>query len=306
MLSRVTQAAALAAWDWCGRADPDRADEAAAHAIRAQLAGWPWPVRVVSGEGEKDGVHHVAYAERFGPTGLAADGCGLALDPIDGTTRMGLGRPGALSAAALMPERGLFDPGPSHYMQKIVCCARAGKGLDPEAPPAAIAAHVARALDKPLGELCVFVLDKPRHAQLIADLRALGVRIAYHDAGDLEAALLAATPGSSIDLLLGIGGTPEGMVAACGVHALGGHAYVQLAPQRPDEQAALAARGLFPSRLRSVDELVPAECACAITGITPCSLVAGIEQAPGQLITETLVLWRPEAGQARVRRVHAR
>jgi fructose-1,6-bisphosphatase II len=305
MLARVTQAAALAAWRWRGHGLPDQADEAAAHAIRAQLAHTRWSMRVVSGEGEKDGVHHVAYAERFGPA-PAADGCALALDPIDGTTRLSLDRGGSLSAAALVPDQALFDPGPSHYMQKIVCCERAGRGLDPEAPPSVIVSQVARALDKAVQDLTVFVLEKPRHQPLIAELRALGVRVACHDAGDLEAALLAATPGSSIDLLLGIGGTPEGMVAACGVRALGGHAYLRLAPQRAPEQQALAARGLYPSRFHSVNELVPAEAACAVTGITPCNLVAGIEATSQHLISETLVLWHPGEGHARVRRVHAR
>ena len=153
-LSRVTQAAALAAWPFRGRGDPDGADEAAAHAIRAQLARWSRPIRVLSGEGEKDGVHHVAYDERFGAVPgaarSAAEGCGLALDPIDGTTRLSLGRGGALSAAALMPDRDLFDPGPSHYMQKIVSCAVGGQGIDPHAPPASIATQVARALGKPI------------------------------------------------------------------------------------------------------------------------------------------------------------
>ena len=302
----MTQSAALAAWRFRGRGEPDQADEAAAHAIRAQLAHWPDALRVVSGEGEKDGVQHVSYGERFGPAAPAADGgrLGLMLDPIDGTTRLSLGRSGALSAAALTPEHGLFDPGPSHYMQKIVTCARGGSGLDPEAPPSAIARHVARGLDKPVSELSVFVLDKPRHRTLIAELHALGVRVAYHDAGDLEAALLAATPGSRLDLLLGIGGTPEGMVAACGVHALGGHAYLRLAPQRPEEQRALEARGLYPSRLRPVHELVPEQTACAVTGITPCDLVSGIEERDEQLISETLVLWRPGPGRARAQRWH--
>jgi fructose-1,6-bisphosphatase II len=306
MLARVTQAAALAAWQFRGRGEPDEADAAAAHAIRAQLAYSRWPVRVVSGEGEKDGVHHVTYGERFGPTPTAADGCALALDPIDGTTRLSLNRGGSLSAAALMPDRGLFDPGPSHYMEKIVCCARAGRDLDPEAPPKQIAAHVAQALDKPLKDLTVFVLDKPRHVQLVAELRALGARVACHDAGDLEAALLAATSHSSIDLLLGIGGTPEGMVAACGVRALGGHAYVRLAPQRAAEQQALMERGLFPSPFRPLDQLIPEEAACAVTGITPCSLLAGIEEASQHLISESIVYWGPGGGHARVRRVHAR
>ena len=309
MLARVTQAAALAAWQYRGRGEPDEADAAAAHAIRAQLAHSRWPVRVISGEGEKDGVHHVTYGERFGPlttSTTAADGCGLALDPIDGTARLSLNRGGSLSAAALTPDRGLFDPGPSHYMEKIVCCARAGRGLDPEAPPARIAAHVALALDKPIQDLTVFVLDKPRHVQLVAELRAAGARVACHDAGDLEAALSAATSHSSIDLLLGIGGTPEGMVAACGVRALGGHAYVRLAPQRAPEQQALLERGLYPSPFRSVDQLVPEAAACAVTGITPCSLVAGLEQTSEHVISESVVYWGPGGGHARVRRVHAR
>lgn len=309
-LGRVTQAAALAAWPFRGRKQPDDADEAAAHAIRGQLQRWGRDVTVVSGEGEKDGVHHVAYGERYGADSAAGrdrtPALALALDPIDGTTRLSLGRAGALSAAALLPHAFGFDPGPSHYMEKVVCSAQAGRGLDPEADVVSIARGVAGALDKPLSELCVFVLDKPRHQALTQSLLHAGARVACHSAGDLEAALLAATPDSGIDLLLGIGGTPEGMVAAGGIRALGGCAYMRLAPQRPDEIAQLQARNLYPSRFHSAAELAPGASACAITGITPCTLVAGIQERTDTVVSDTLLLWQPTHGQARVQHVHLR
>jgi fructose-1,6-bisphosphatase II len=303
-LARVTQAAALAAWPFRGRKQADEADAAAAHAIRAQLQRWGRNITVVSGEGEKDGVHHVAYGERYCET--AAGNSKLALDPIDGTTRLSLGRPGALSAAALLPGSFGLDPGPSHYMQKIICPAQARGALDPEADAVTLARKVAKALGKPLGELCVFVLDKPRHHELTQSLLHAGARVACHSAGDLEGALLASQPGSGFDLLLGIGGTPEGMVAACGIRAIGGCGYVRLTPQRPDETERLRERGLYPSPFYAIEELVPGPSACAITGITPCTLVAGIEQRAQAAVTDTLLLWQPEAGQARVQRFHAR
>lgn len=303
-LARVTQIAALAAWPFRGRQQPDEADEAAARAIRGQLLRWGRNLTVVSGEGEKDGVHHVAYGERYGAATATTSDFQLALDPIDGTTRLSLGRAGALSAAALLPGSFGFDPGPSHYMQKIVCSAQGGRGLDPEADPGTIARSVAAALGKPVSGLNVFVLDKPRHHELMQALLQAGARVACHSAGDLEAALLAAAPDSDIDLLLGIGGTPEGMIAACGIRALAGCAYMRLAPQRPDEMQQLRARGLFPSAFQRAEELVPGPSACAVTGITPCTLVAGIQERADASVTETLLLWRSPPAQARIQRVH--
>lgn len=313
-LGRVTQAAALAAWPYRGRKQPDEADAAAAHAIRAQLQRWNRALTVISGEGEKDGVHHVAYGERYGAAAAdattadsaAADNFKLALDPIDGTTRLSLGRGGSLSAAALLPRGFGFDPGPSHYMDKIVCTAQGARGLDPEADPVTLARGVAAALGKSLSDLVVFVLDKPRHMQLTLSLIQAGARVACHSAGDLEAALLAAIPASGIDLLLGIGGTPEGLVAACGIRALGGRAYMRLAPQRPDETEQLRQLGLYPSRLYALEELVPTASACAVTGITRCMLVSGIEERADSVVSETLLMWQPDAGHARMQRVHPR
>jgi fructose-1,6-bisphosphatase II len=262
-------------------------------------------VRVVTGEGEKDAVEHVAMGEQFGAANaqLALD---LAVDPIDGTTRLSLARDGALVAAALVPRGGFFEPGPSHYMQKLVCSARAGAQLDPELATAAVLESIARSLDKALCELRVFVLDKPRHASLVAELHALGVRVLHHDAGDLEAAILAALPDGPIDLLLGIGGSPEGLVSACAVRAIGGFFFAKLAPQRADEEAKLRAAGLYPGAWLALHELIPAEqFACSITGITPCTLVAGVQEESGARTTETLLVWGPGEQRAQLRRRYA-
>jgi fructose-1,6-bisphosphatase II len=303
-LAGVTEAAALAAWPFRGRNQPEVADAAAANALRVALTRFGASVYVITGEGEKDGVEHVAAGERLGAN-RAQGALDLAVDPIDGTTRLSLGRPGALVAASLVPHGGLFDPGPSHYMDKLVCSGAAGRFVDPEQPTADVLAAVARGLDKPINELAVFVLDKPRSQQLAAAVRACGARVLLHDAGDLEASIAAALPGSGIDLVLGIGGTPEGLVSACAVRALAGRFFAKLAPQREPEAARLQSAGLLPARFIGIEELVPgSRYACSVTGVTSCQLVAGIEERAGERVTETLVLWGPGREQARVRRVY--
>jgi fructose-1,6-bisphosphatase II len=303
-LAGVTEAAALAAWPFRGRNQPELADAAAAGALRSALPRLAARVYVITGEGEKDGVEHVAAGEHVGAA-AAQTWLDLAVDPIDGTSRLSLGRPGALVAAALVPHGGLFDPGPSHYMDKLVCSAAAGRFVDPEQPTAELLTAVARGLGKPLDELAVFVLDKPRSLPLAAAVRASGARVLLHDAGDLEASIATALPGSEIDLVLGIGGTPEGLVAACAVRALGGHFFAKLAPQREPEALRLRAAGLLPARWIAIEELVPAShYACSVTGVTPCALVSGIEARADELVTETLLLWGPTREQARLHRVY--
>ena len=301
-LAKVTESAALAALPFRGRRDGDAADRAAARAIRGALESFGARVRTVIGEGEKDGVEHVAAGEVFGQGDQTVD---LALDPIDGTTRLSTGRRGSVSAAAIAPEGGFFDPGPSHYMTKVVCSARAGAGVDPSAPAADIVKAVARNLGKAVADVNVFVLDKPRHADLIKELLAAGARVQVEDAGDLEGAVLAALPDSGVDVLLGTGGSPEGVVSACAVRALGGYFYGKLAPQRPPEEAKLRELGLFPGPFLTLEELVPStSTAFALTGITDGALTRGVVAGAGHHETETLIVWGPKKGVAWLRRRH--
>jgi fructose-1,6-bisphosphatase II len=302
-LAKVTEAAALASISFAGRRDGDAADRAAARAIRGALASFGARVRTVIGEGEKDGVEHVAAGEVFGQGDATVD---LAVDPIDGTTRLSAGRRGSVSAAAIAPERGFFDPGPSHYMTKVVCSAGAGAHVDPNAPAADIVRAVARALGKAVADVNVFVLDKPRHVELIQEILGAGARVQVEDAGDLEGAVLAALPDSGVDVLLGTGGSPEGVVSACAVRALGGFFYGKLSPQRAPEEQKLRALGLFPGRFLTLEELVPStSTAFALTGITDGALTRGVTSTPASLETETLVVWGPGKGLAWLRRRHA-
>jgi fructose-1,6-bisphosphatase II len=302
-LAKVTEAAALAAFPFAGKKNGDAADAAAARAIRAALHTFGRSVHTVIGEGEKDGVEHVAAGEVFGKG--EGDGLDLALDPIDGTSRLNFGRGGAVAAAALAPRHGLFDPGPSHYMKKVVCSLRASTFVRPHDSAGDIVRAVARGLDKAVSDVTVFVLDKPRHAGLIAEILAAGATVRVEDAGDLEGAVLAALPDTDIDVLLGTGGSPEGIVSACAVRAAGGVFYGKLDPQRPDEDAKLRALGLYPGEFLPVDILVPeTTTAFALTGITEGTLCHGVRARAGALETETLLLFGPERGVIRMRRIH--
>ena len=296
-LQRVTEAGARAAAAWKGRGRPAAADEAAARAMRDALASLDAAGTVVSGEGEKDGVPHLAYGEHFGAE-RATHQLDLAVDPIDGTTRLSAGRGGAVSVLAAAPAGTLFDPGPAFYMDKFVAGPEAWGQVTPEAGTHERLASLAAAQGRRVQDLSVFVLDKPRHEGLIENLRAAGARTAVHPAGDIEGALRAAMPRTGIDALVGIGGTPEGLIAACAVRALGGTFFGRLAPQAPEEAARLRAAGCSSQRWRDGSELAQSErlVFCA-TGVTAGPLLDGVcrsEDAGGAAFegttTETLLI----------------
>lgn len=237
-LVRVTEAAALAAAPHMGRGDGKAGDQAAVNAMRAVLDSVRMRGRVVIGEGEKDDAPMLYNGERVGsgdPPGLD-----LAVDPVEGTRLLALGRPNAISVIAAAPEGSLWDPGSSFYMDKLVVGAAARDAIHIRRSPRENLEAVAGALERPVERLTVFVLDKPRHRELVAQIRKAGARVALHTDGDVMGALLAAYPGTGIDLLMGIGGTPEGVIAAAAVKALGGGMQGVRAPQRDDERRRLA------------------------------------------------------------------
>jgi fructose-1,6-bisphosphatase II len=249
-----TVAAALAARAWVGRGDKNAADEASVAAMRAVLQSAPFAGTVVIGEGEKDAAPMLANGERLG-TGDGPE-YDIAVDPLDGTRLAAENLPGAVSVIALAPRGTMFDPVDTFYMHKLISDAT-GLGvlslsLSPTENVTALAA--ARAID--VAELVVAVLDKPRHAPLIAELTAAGVRVLLKPEGDVSTAIAAATPGSGIDLVMGIGGTPEGIIAACAVRALGGFIEGRLAPQSPEERAAATAAGHDLARILGAADLV--------------------------------------------------
>ncbi|PPL14857.1 fructose-bisphosphatase class II family protein [Microterricola pindariensis] len=271
---QATDAAAAASAALVGNGDKNGIDAAAVAAMRAGLLTAPFAGTVVIGEGEKDDAPMLANGERLGlgfgvapsaPVSAAGSdvadypACDIAVDPLDGTRLAAENLPGAVCVIALAPAGTLFDPRDVFYMDKLIA-GPAGVGVLSLALPAAEnVRRLADATGRGVGELTVAVLDKPRHAALIAELRAAGVQLRLVGEGDIGTAIEAATPGSGLDLAIGVGGTPEGVIAACAVRALGGFMEGRLAPQG-DEQLALAlAAGHDLDRVLGLDDLVASE-----------------------------------------------
>ena len=217
---RITEAAALASARWLGRGDKEAGDGAAVDAMRISFASLRIDGVVVIGEGAKDKAPMLFNGEKVGKgEGPSLD---VAVDPVEGTNLLAYGRPNAISVVAVAPRGSMFDPGPSFYMQKLVVPHEARDVVDLDAPVRDNLANVARAMGKSIQDLVVFVLDKPRHERLIAEIRAAGARIQLQTDGDVAGALMAVDPRSEVDVMMGTGGTPEGVLAACAVKGMGG------------------------------------------------------------------------------------
>ena len=255
-VSRATDAAAVASRGWAGRHDKDAADGAAVAAMRAELADAPFDGTVVIGEGEKDAAPMLANGERLGSGGVSYD---IAVDPLDGTRLVAEGLPGSVAVIALAPRGALFDPVDVFYMDKLIC-AGGGRGVvDIRRPVAENLAAFAAATGRSVVDLVVVVLDKPRHGGLIADIRAAGATARLIREGDVAAAVNAASVDGDVDFVLGTGGTPEGVIAACAVRALGGFMQGRLAPQSPEQRDAALAAGHDLNRILELDDLVDSE-----------------------------------------------
>ena len=248
----ATQAAATAAGGWFGRGDKNAADAAAVAAMRAELLSAPFAGVVVIGE-EKDEAPMLANGEELG----SGDGpaCDIAVDPLDGTRLVQEGLPGSVCVIALAPRGTLFDPRDVFYMDKLISSTPARGVLDLRATPTDNVRRLAEALGKPVSEITVAVLDKPRHAGLVAELRGIGARVELAGEGDVSSAIAAATPGGRIDLAMGIGGTPEGVLTACAVRALHGFMEGRLAPQTDDQLRMALAAGHDLDRVLTLDDL---------------------------------------------------
>ncbi len=252
-----TVAAALAARAWVGRGDKNAADEASVAAMRAVLAVAPFSGTVVIGEGEKDAAPMLANGERLGTgDGPAYD---IAVDPLDGTRLAAENLPGAVSVIALAPAGTMFNPIDTFYMHKLISDATGIGVLSLSLSAAENVRALAAARGVAVTELVVAVLDKPRHLLLRRELEAAGVRVVLAPEGDVSIAITAATAGSGIDLVMGIGGTPEGIIAACAVRALGGFIEGRLAPQSEAEHLAALAAGHDLTALLGAAELVASD-----------------------------------------------
>jgi fructose-1,6-bisphosphatase II len=303
-LVRVTEAAALAAARWMGRGQKEAGDGAAVEAMRLILSTVSMDGLIVIGEGAKDEAPMLFDGEVVGAgDGPAVD---VAVDPVEGTSLLANGRPDAISVVGVAPRGSMWSAGPAYYMNKLVVGADARHVIAPtslSAPVAATLTAIAAAKRKPIDELTVFILDKPRHANLIAQVRAAGARVLLRTDGDVAGALMAATPNSGVDLLLGIGGTPEGVIAACAVRALGGAMLGQLAPQKPDERTAVLAAGLDLDRVYTEADLVQSDDVFfAATGITDGVLMQGVHYTSSGATTQSMVM-RGKTGT--VRTIHA-
>lgn len=303
-LVRVTEAAALAAGRWMGRSQKDACDAAAVNAMRLILADVQMDGVVVIGEGEKDAAPMLWSGEAVGTgRGPKTD---VAVDPIDGTSLLAFGRPDAIAVIAVAPRGAMWSPGPALYMQKLVVGRDARDAVARTAlddPVALVLAAVAAAKHEHVRDLTVFVLDRPRHASLIADIQGAGARLMLRTDGDVLGALMASTPGSGVDLMMGIGGTPEGVISACAVRALGGAMLGRLAPQKAGEREAIAAAGLDLARVLTEEDLVRTEDVYfAATGITDGVLLSGVRYSGDGASTESFVI-RGRSGTRRT--IHA-
>jgi fructose-1,6-bisphosphatase II len=296
-LARVTEAAAMASARWVGRGDKNAADGAAVNAMRLLINSVAMNGIVVIGEGEKDKAPMLFNGEQVGDgTGPL---CDVAVDPIDGTRLAANGMPDAISVLAVSARGAMYDPSAVFYMSKLVTGPEAADVVDINAPPAANIAAVARAKQLSPHDVTVIILDRPRHAGLIEEVRATGARIKLITDGDVAGAILAARGGTGIDLLLGIGGTPEGVIAACAVKCLGGVILGKLAPTDDAERARAVDAGHDLDRVLTTDDLVASDDAFfAATGVTNGELLAGVRYKAGGATTSSLVM-RARSGTVR-------
>ena len=286
---RITEAAALASARWLGRGDKEAGDGAAVDAMRISFATLHINGMVVIGEGEKDHAPMLYNGEKVG----MGDGPSLdvAVDPVEGTNLLAYGRPNAISVVGVAPKGNMFNPGPSFYMQKLVVSREARDVIDLDAPVKDNLVNVAKAMGKSVQDLVVFVLDKPRHQRLIEEIRTAGARIQLQTDGDVAGSLMAVDPRSEVDLMMGTGGTPEGVLAACAIKGMGGQILARLDPQSYVEKEAINEAGIDLREVLTVNDLVRSDdCFFAATGISGGDFLRGVRYSARHAVTHSLVL----------------
>ncbi|MEW6094322.1 MAG: class II fructose-bisphosphatase [Chloroflexota bacterium] len=296
-LVRVTEAAALSAGRFMGRGDKNAADSAAVDAMRVVLNSIDMNAVIVIGEGEKDEAPMLFNGERVG-TGDGPE-MDIAVDPIDGTRPLSNGTWNAIATVALAPRGTMFSPGPFLYMNKIAVGPQNRGVVDIEAPVAYNLRAVAQASGKKVEDLAIVILDRPRHDELIAEVRRLGARIRLIPDGDVAGALMAAWPDSGIDALFGVGGTPEGVLAACALRAMGGEIQGKLYARNEDELRRGREMGYDFEKVLTMDDLVSSEDVFfAATGITDGEFLRGVKYFGSGARTDSLVV-RGQTGTVR-------
>ncbi|MFG2735153.1 class II fructose-bisphosphatase [Streptomyces harbinensis] len=296
-LVRVTEAGAMASGRWVGRGDKNGADEAAVKAMRTLVSTVSMNGVVVIGEGEKDEAPMLFNGERVGD-GTGPE-CDVAVDPVDGTTLTAKGMGNAVSVLAVAERGAMFDPSAVFYMDKLATGPEAAEFVDIEAPPAVNVRRVAKAKGGAPGDVTVVILDRPRHDDLVREVREAGARVKLISDGDVAGAIMSVREGTGADLLLGIGGTPEGIIAACAITCLGGTIQGKLWPKDEAERRAALDAGHDLDRVLHTGDLVRGENVFFVaTGITDGELLRGVRYSAETATTQSLVM-RSRSGTIR-------
>jgi fructose-1,6-bisphosphatase II len=296
-LVRVTEAAAMAAGRWVGRGDKNGADGVAVNAMRTLISTVSMAGTVVIGEGEKDKAPMLFNGERVG-SGIGPE-CDVAVDPIDGTTLAAKGMANAVSVLAVSPRGSMYDPSAVFYMEKLVTGPEAADLVDIRNPVAENIHQVAKAKGSAPEDVTVVLLDRPRHQTLAQEIRETGARIKFITDGDVAGAIMAASAGTGVDLLLGVGGTPEGIIAACALKCMDGVIQGRLWPTDDDERQRAIDAGHDLDRVLYTDDLVSGDdCFFVATGITDGELMKGVRYRAGGASTHSLVM-RSRSGTIR-------
>ncbi|TIH18085.1 class II fructose-bisphosphatase [Marinifilum sp. JC120] len=296
-LVRVTEAAALASARWLGRGDKNAGDQAAVDAMRLSFNSLEISGTVVIGEGEKDHAPMLYNGEKLGVG--EGPGMDVAVDPVEGTNLLAYGRPNAISVVGVAPTGMMLDPGPSYYMQKLVVPTAARNMVDINAPVKDNLVKIAKALNKDVDDLVVFVLEKPRHHGLIQEIRDAGARIQLHTDGDVAGALMVVDPRSPVDVMIGTGGTPEGVLAACAIRIMGGEMFAKFDPQSESEKEALEEQGYDLRNIMTVNDLVKSDdIFFSATGISGGTFLRGVRYLGYGAETTSLVM-RGKTGTVR-------
>ena len=297
-LVRATEAAAISCSRYMGFGDKNQVDGAAVDAMRPVLGSVRMNGIVVIGEGEKDEAPMLYNGERVG------DGSGpewdIAVDPVDGTTLTAKSLPDAVSLIGVSPRGTMFSPGPAVYMQKLVVPGHAAGAVDLDAPIAVNLGKIAAATDRAISDLTICVLDRPRHAELVTAIRAAGARIRFLLDGDVAGSIMAVTPSTGVDALVGVGGTPEGVLAACALRCIGGEIFGRLIARNDGERAAIMDAGFDLDRILTTTDLVSSDNVFfAATGVTDGSLLRGVRFESHRIITQSLSM-RSRSGTIRL------
>ncbi|MDN4612530.1 class II fructose-bisphosphatase [Arthrobacter burdickii] len=297
-LVRVTEAAAIAGGHWVGFGDKNLADGAAVDAMRSLLQTVHFNGVVVIGEGEKDEAPMLFNGERVGDG--SGPECDVAVDPIDGTRLTALGINNALAVLAVAERGSMFDPSAVFYMEKLVTGPEAADMVDLRLPVKQNLHLIAKANSKKVSQLNVMILDRDRHKPLVEEIRAAGARTKFIMDGDVAGAIAAAREGTDVDALMGIGGTPEGIVAACAIKSLGGVIQGRLWPTSDEEKQKALDAGHDLDRVLSTNDLVTSDnCYFAATGITDGDLLRGVRYSKDKVLTQSMVM-RSKSGTIRV------